>query len=46
MGNDIQLRINALNNFIPNKFGKSMKKLSLDIAAELEDENNLFTAST
>jgi type IV secretory pathway TraG/TraD family ATPase VirD4 len=46
MSNDIHLRINALDNFIPNKFGKSIKNLELDIIAGLEEENELFAAST
>jgi type IV secretory pathway TraG/TraD family ATPase VirD4 len=40
-GDDIKARIAALDRFIPNKLGKSVKNISVDIADEL-DEDDLF----
>jgi type IV secretory pathway TraG/TraD family ATPase VirD4 len=40
-GDDIKARIAALDKFIPNKLGKSVKNISVDIADEL-DEDDLF----
>jgi hypothetical protein len=40
-GDDIKARIAGLDKFIPNKLGKSVKNISVDIADEL-DEDDLF----
>jgi type IV secretory pathway TraG/TraD family ATPase VirD4 len=42
-GNDVQLRITALDKFIPNKLGKSVKNISADIADQINNgDSSLF----
>ena len=40
-GDDIKARIDSLDEFIPNKLGKSVKNIAVDVADDL-DEDDLF----